>query len=154
MTGFDIIADDIGRVAAAVRKLGADRSIVTEMAKEIRRAVPPIRAAIRANALEYLPHGGGLAAWVSKARVTAAITRARNNAGVTIVDGRNSAGRRSDIKRMDQGTARHPTFGHAPWVAQTVRAGFFTDAITDEGVTAFREATVDAVDNAVRKALI
>jgi len=153
MTGFDIIADDIGRVAASIRKMGADRAIVNEMAKEIRAAVPPIRAAVRANALAYLPGSGGLGAWVAKSRVTAAIRRARNNASVTLVGGRNSRGKRSDIKRLDAGSTRHPTFGHAPWTPQTVRAGFFTEAVTDEGVEAFRAATVSAVDNAVRKAL-
>lgn len=151
--GVDIIATDIGRLATAVRKLGADRSIVNNMAKEIRAAVPPIRSAVRANAVRYLPGRGGLGAWVAKARVTAQIRRGARNAAVTIVDGRNSSGKRSDIKAIDLGGTRHPTFGHKPWTAQSVRAGFFTEAITDEGVEAFRAATIVAVDNTVRKAL-
>jgi hypothetical protein len=145
--------EDIALVARAVRRLGTDRVIVNNMAKEIRRAVPPVRAAVRANAVAILPRRGGLGAWVAKTRVTARIRRSASNAGITFVGGKNSKGKRSDLKRMDAGQTRHPTFGHRPWVAQSVTPGFFTHAVTEEGATAFREAVVVAVDNAAREVL-
>lgn len=147
-------AAGLALVAESVRRLGTDRKIVNEMAKEIRRAVPPIRRAIRANAIETLPHRGGLNVWVSRGRVTANVRRAANNAGITIFDGRNSAGKRSDFVGLNDGTIRHPLFGNREhWYPQQVRANFFTDAITEEGVRAFREAVVVAVDRAAAEVL-
>lgn len=147
-------AEGLALVATAVRRLGTDRTIVNEMAKEIRAAVPPVRKGFKANALAYLPRRGGLGAWVARAKVTARIRRSASNAGVTLVAGRNSQGGRTDMKRMDAGKTRHPMWGNrSAWAPQTVKAGVFTDAVTDEGAQAFREATVRAVDNAVVKVL-
>lgn len=146
-------AEGIALVALAVRRLGNDRTIVNNMAKEIRKAVPPVRAAIKANAVATLPHSGGLGTWVARARVSARIRRSAKSAGVTFTGGRNSKRRRSDLKRIDGGSTRHPTFGHGPWSPQTVTPGFFTQAVTDEGAQAFRTAVVVAVDNAVRELL-
>jgi hypothetical protein len=141
------IESDIATVAAAVRKLGADRSIVNEMTKAIRRAVPPIRGAVRRNALAYLPSRGGLGAWVARGSITARVRRSASNAGVTIVDGRNSAGGRTDMRRINAGTVRHPYWGdRRSWAPQTVRAGFFDDAITTDGARAFEAAVIDAVN--------
>lgn len=145
--------EGLALVGKAVRRLGADRVIVKNMVKEIRRAVPPVRAAVRANAVAILPHRGGLGAWVAKTRVTASIRRSASNAGISFVGGKNSRGNRSDLKRLDAGQTRHQTFGHRPWVAQSVPPGFFTKAVTVEGAEAFREAVVVAVDNAVREVL-
>jgi hypothetical protein len=147
-------AEQLALVAHAVRRLGSDRVIVNNMAKEIRSAVPPIRAAVRANALGQLPHRGGLGVWVARARVTARIRRSATNAGISLVGGRNSGSRRrTDLRAIDAGTVRHPTYGHGPWTPQTVTPGFFTRAVTDEGATAFRAAVVVAVDNAAREVL-
>lgn len=147
-------AEGLRLVGEAVRRLGSDRTIVTQMTKEIRRAVPPIRRAVKANAVEYLPHSGGLNVWASKGRVTANVRRGAKNAGITIFDGRNSSRKRSDFDALNEGSIRHPLFGNREhWYPQVVRANFFTDAITDEGVQAFREAVVVAVDNAVREVL-
>jgi hypothetical protein len=147
-------AKGIATVASAVRSLGADRKIVTEMAKEIRAAVPPIRTAVRANAIAYLPGRNGLGPWVAKGSVTARIKRGANDASVTIVDGRNSTGGRTDMKAINAGKVRHPAWGNKKaWSMQTVRPGFFTNAITEEGADAFREAVIRAADNAAAKVL-
>lgn len=146
-------AAGIAEVAAAVRRLGSSRVIVNNMAKEIRRAVPPIRGAIRTNAVAYLPARGGFGKWVAKGKITARISRSARSAGVTIVDGRNSQNKRTDMKRINAGSTRHKTFGRPPWHPQTVRSGFFDDAITDEGAAAFRAAVDVAVVNAINEVI-
>lgn len=147
-------AEGIARVAADVRRLGASRVIVNEMAKEIRGAVPPIRDAIKVHEVEVLPHRGGLGAWVARGRISARVRRAAKTAGVKLVQGRNSAQKRSDLKRLDAGSIRHPVHGNRKaWALQTVPAGAFTKGVTDQGVTEFRQAVVTAVDNATAKVM-
>jgi hypothetical protein len=147
-------AEGLRLVGAAVRRLGTDRVIVNEMAKEIRQAVPPIRAAIRAHALATLPRRGGLAAWVAKAKVTALVRRGASNAGVTIKDSKTSRGNRHDMRAVNAGFIRHPLWGNRQhWYSQRVAPNFFDDAITEEGVTAFRHAVVVAVDRAIERVL-
>src|SRR4029077_7901479 len=99
-----------------------DRKIVNDMAKEIRQGAAPIRSAIKAWAVATLPHAGGLGSWVARARITTTVRRSASNAGVTIKGSRSV----SDLKSIDAGRVRHPAWGHRPWVAQSVPAGFFT----------------------------
>ena len=149
---IDVVSRDIALVAAAVRKLGNGRTIVNEMAGQIRKAVPPIRKAVRAHELEVLPHRGGLNEWVARAGVRAAVRRAARTAGVSFVQGRNSRGGRSDLKRIDAGRVRAPAWGNRKaWHLQAVPAGAFTNAVTTEGAQEFRAAVVVAVDEAARK---
>jgi hypothetical protein len=145
----DVVADDIARVAAAVRRLGSDRTIVKNMARDIRRAVPPVRTAVRRNALAYLPHRGGLNRWVAKARVNVKVRRSATDAGVSFAVGRNSAHARTDSRAIDRGKVRAPFFGdRRSWHSQAVRAGFASDAF-DDAVPEFRERVVEAVNRAV-----
>lgn len=147
-----IEARDIALVASAVRRLGSDRTIVTEMAKEIRRAVPPIRAAVKASAVAVLPARGGLGRWVARATLTARVRRSATTAGVALVDGRNSAGGRTDMKGFNAGATRHPYWGdRSHWAPQTVPAGFFDRAIETVGVSAFEDAVSTAVEHAASK---
>lgn len=147
-------AQKIALVGAAVRRLGSDRKIVNNMAKEIRSAVGPLRALIKASALSVLPSRNGLNRWVAKAKVVARVRRSASNAGVTITDGRNSFGARSDLKGLDAGLTRAPFFGNrSSWHPVRVSPGFFTEPVQGEGVTVFREAVVRAVDNAVDETL-
>lgn len=145
---------DLALIGKAVRRLGADRTIVNEMTKEIRRAVPPIRAAVKQNAITYLPKRGGLNRWVASAKVTAQVRRGASNAGITVVDGRNSARKRTDMKRINAGSTRAPLYGNrGHWYPHTVRPGFFDDAITQDGADAFRDAVIVAVDRAAGRIL-
>ena len=142
----------IAAVAALVRHLGDGRTIPNEMAKEIRRAVPPARKAVKARALEILPHSGGLNVWVSRGTVRAQVRRSVRSAGVKIVDGRNSARGRSDFKRIDAGAVRAPAWGNRKkWHVQQVAAGFFNAAVKGEPLDTFVEAVEDAIANAERK---
>jgi hypothetical protein len=147
-----VTSDDIAAVGAAVRKLGDGRTVVNEMAKEIRDAVPPVRAAARQHALAFLPKRGGLNAWVAAASVRAAVRRGPRSAGVSLVAGRNSRRRRADLDRLDRdGRLRHPLYGDRDfWYLQSVQPGWFTAAVVDH-TDDFADAIADAVDTAARK---
>lgn len=143
---------DIARVAAEVRRLGNGRTIPNQMAQRIRRAVPPIRKAVRASALSTLPAGGGLGAWVAAAGVRASVRRGPRSAGVSLVSGRKSQGGRSDLRGIDRGATRHPLYGNrGHWYAQAVQPGFFTKAVEGDGLDAFRKEVDAAVGEAVRE---
>ena len=144
-------ADDIRNVAREVRKLGDGRVIVNNMAKEMRAAVPPVRKAVKARALLILPHRGKLGKWVASSTIRASVRRSQRNAGVSLVGGRNSAGGRSDLKRIDRGMVRAPAWGNRRhWHLEKVPAGFFTDAVQEHS-DEFRDACVRAVDKAVKE---
>jgi hypothetical protein len=145
-------ANGLRDVGAAVRRLGSDRTIVNEMAREIRGAVPPIRSAIKASALTNLPHRGGLNVWVSKMKVNAQIRRGAQNAGVSLKGSKAKRGKKHDMRSLNRGFIRHPLWGNRDyWYSQTVSPRFMTDAVTDEGVDAFRHAVVVATDRAIAR---
>lgn len=146
-------AKEIAAVAAHHRALGPSRVVVNTMARKIKQGVGPIRAAIKARAVEILPSGGGLGKWVARVRITGVVRRGATTAGVSIRAGRNSSGWRSDIKGIDRGSTRHPTWGRAPWHAQVVRPGFFTDAVTEEGLDQLEAAVIEACEEASVKVL-
>jgi hypothetical protein len=145
-------AAEIALVAAACRRLGPSRVIVNTMAKEIRRGTKPIRDAIKARAVQILPRSGGLGRYVAAARIGTLVRRSAKSAGVKIRGRRKDTSGRGgptvDLHRIDLGRTRHPTFGEAPWHAQTVRPGFFTDAVTDEGLDQLETAVIEAAERA------
>lgn len=147
-----VTSDDIAAVGAAVRKLGDGRTIVTEMSKEIRAAVPPVRKAVKAHALAVLPKSGGLNSWVARAGVRVSVKRGPRTAGVQLVAGRNSLKGRSDLKRLDSaGRLRHPLHGNrGHWYLQQVTPGWFSEPVAASTDT-FVEAVADAVETAARK---
>lgn len=126
------------------------KPVIKELRTEIRKPVPAVRKEIKARALETLPKGGGLAVWVSKVRMTVQIQLSGRSAGVRLKGGRNSAGGRSDIRAIDRGRVRAPSWGHrgkGAWHTQTVKAGFFTEPTVSTPL--WREACIRAVDKAL-----
>jgi hypothetical protein len=145
-------AEDIARVAAEVRRFGNGREIPNKMAKRIRRAVPPIRRAVKASAVATLPSGGGLGSWVARAGVRASVRRGGRSAGIALVSGRRSQGGRSDLRRINEGRTRHPLWGNRRhWYPQTVTPGYFDRAVEGDGLDAFRREVNDAIGDAVRE---
>jgi hypothetical protein len=105
------------------------RVLVRELRAEIRKPVDPIRLRIRAAALALLPHRGGLGVWVASSRITAQIRLSGRSAGVTLKGGRNSARGRSDIRAIDAGRVRAPSWGRrgpGAWHTQSVVPDFFS----------------------------
>jgi hypothetical protein len=112
-----------------------DRKVVLkELRKGIRRPFPAVRKAVRKNAVDTLPKSGGLGKWASGIRINLRIKTTSRAASVTVVGGRNSAGGRSDIKALDRGRVRAPSWGRrgkGSWHTQTVPVGFFTKPVTE-----------------------
>jgi hypothetical protein len=133
-----------------LRKFEARKEVVEQLRKEIRKPVPAVRKAIRARALDTLPSGGGLNVWVSKTRITVQIPVSGRTAGVKLKGGRKSIGGRSDIKRIDQGKVRHPSWGRrgkGEWHTQTVASEFFTGPAAE--AREWRVAVFRAIDQAL-----
>jgi hypothetical protein len=142
-----------GSLAELVRDLKgfeARKEVTRQLRKELRAPIPGVRAAIRRRALATMPRRGGLNRWVAQVRVTAAVKFSGRSAGVRLKGGRNSTGGRSDIRAIDRGRVRAPSWGRrsrGAWHNQTVPAGFFTGPATE--VDQWRDACVKAVDNAL-----
>ncbi len=136
-----------------VRELATfrDRKVMLKALRSaIRKPLPKVRSAIRANAVAALPHRGGLGAWAAAARINLKQKFNSRTAQVTVVGGRNSRGGESDLRALDRGRVRHPTWGHrgrTSWHTQRVPPGFFTDPVlrADE----WRQAISDGVDEAL-----
>jgi hypothetical protein len=147
-------ARKIAAIAAALRALGDDRTIINQMTKQFRKMAPPVRKEIRASAVSTLPKRGGLGAWVAKSGIRVAVTRGTNNAGIRIVVGRNSKGGRTDLSDLDRGSLRHPLWGNkAHWYPEAVKPGFATNVEHGVIFDEFRSQTGQAIDAAVEEVL-
>lgn len=133
-----------------LKKFDDSREVVRQLRKEIRKPVPVVRKAIRRRALTTLPKGGGLNKWVAATRITAQVKLSGRSAGVRLRGGRNSTGSRSDIRAIDRGRVRAPTYGRRnpnSWHTVKVPAGFFTRPTTE--TDEWRKSTLAAVDKAL-----
>lgn len=148
-------AEKLALVGKAVRKLGSDRTIVNNLSKRVRRLVGPVKRELKASAMATLPRHGGLNLWVAKAAVRVAVRRGEDTAGVDITAGRNSrTGRRSDLRRIDQGRLRHQTYGHRPWSTQSVQPGYFSTPLVDGPIVEeFQSEVIAAIDDAIVEVL-
>jgi len=133
-----------------LRRFEQRREVMTQLRAEIRKPLPVVRRSVRARALAILPRRGGLNVWASKTRVTAVIKVSGRAARVGLKGGRGSADGRSDIRRLDAGRVRAPSWGRrgrGSWHTQSVPSGFFTQPVSDAAV--WRAACVAALDAAV-----
>lgn len=147
-------AEKLALLGKAIRKMGADRTILTNLSKRIKTMTPEIRTAIRASAVATLPHKGGLGAWVAKSRVSVSIRRGPATASVRIVTGRNSTGKRSDLADINAGSTRHMLFGNRKhWYPQTVVPGFVTNVVQGPLGDAFQAHTIAAIDDTIAQVL-
>lgn len=142
-----ISAEELGR---RLRSFDNRRQIVKAMRRALNKAAKTqVTPAIRAHAVAILPKRGGLNEYVASASVAALISYASRSAGIRLRGRKKTRAGRSDLKRIDAGTVRAPSWGHrtaASWHTQSVAPGWFTDAADSP---AFRD-TVDAeVDSAL-----
>lgn len=120
--------------ARELRSFDDRRVVLNQLRKDIRKPLPTVRKAIRARAMATLPESGGLNVWVSKTRITVQVRATGRRAGITLKGSRKSAKDKSDLKRLDQGRVRHPSWGRrgkGQWHVQSVTPGFFTDPATE-----------------------
>lgn len=92
----------------------------------IRRATAPAKTAIPESARAKLPRRGGLNEYVATGlKVTTRTSLSGPMATVRIVA---TDPPRHDIRAMDAGLVRHPTFGNRQvWRQQRIEPGFFTE---------------------------
>lgn len=144
------MAISVDHLVRELRAFDGRREIVKAIGKGVRRGLPAVRRAIRARAVEVLPHRGGLGRWVAKGSITATVKLRARSGTIKLKGGRNSAGARSDIKAIDAGRVRAPSWGRRygnSWHNQAVTPGFFTET------AASAKDWHDDVDRAVDDAL-
>lgn len=113
-------ADELNLISRRLMEAG-NVTLYRRLATDIKAAVEPVKPAIRDSAMSTLPHEGGLNAWVAKSRVTTTLIRSATTAGVSV----RVSLKGHDIRDLDSGQIRHPTYGNRNvWVPQTVPSGF------------------------------
>ena len=145
--------DSLEKLIRDLRTFDRRKEVTNQLAREIRQPVPELRKLIRARALATLPGRGGFGAWVSKLSVTGRVKLQGRAAGVKLVGRRRGfkdQNPKVDLRRIDAGRARHPSWGRrreADWHVQRVNAGFFT--LPGKDRRRWRKAVLKAVDNAL-----
>lgn len=125
-------ADQFTRLARSYKAAG--QKLPRELYRAAGSASKPLRARIKANALADLPQRGGLNVWAARMQVRTQV-RGGASPGVKLVGSR----RGGDLAGLNEGRVYHPTFGHAPLVAQQVRGGFWDRAVAESGSDVRRE---------------
>lgn len=139
------------QLAAELRAFNGRRKLVQAMRRGIVRGVKPAVASVRGYAAEILPRRGGLGAWVAKARIAPRVGYSPSSAGVRLVGTRKSVKNKSDLRGIDAGRVRHPTWGRRAgnaWHSQPVAPGWWSD-----GLRQSEELWVGPVDAEVDRAL-
>lgn len=156
------------RAVAKQLRAAADKELTKQLYRALNVGAEPMKESIRKNFATKLPQGGGrgrrstrklksggirkgslrapesLAARAARATVSVKGRSGRNPA-VTIT-ARTSAGKSIDLKALDAGTVRHPTFGHGPWKAQAVTPNLFTDGV-EEKLPEVQKEILKGLDN-------
>lgn len=120
---------DIGALVRSLRGFARNDILIREVRAELRAPVPIVRTRIKATARATLPHSGGLGGWVAGTRITAKVMLGGKSVTIRLRGGRNSKHGRSDIRAIDRGRLRHPSWGRrgrGQWFTQAVTPGFFT----------------------------
>lgn len=111
-------------VALAKRLRDAPKELRSELYRGINRAAKPLKNEVKKSARERLPRKGGLNKKIAGTKIATKRRVTGSSAGVRLVG---TSG--YDIGSINRGRVRHLTFGHKPWVNQTVRKGFWTDPL-------------------------
>lgn len=141
----------IEQLARDLRAFDGRKEVVKQLKGEIRKPLPEVRKAIRRRALDTLPKRGGLNRWVARTRVLGQVRVTGRGVEIKLVGRRKSQAGTSDLKRLDRGRIRHPTFGQrgkGMWHTQAVRPGYFTDPAAE--IDQWREAVERACAEAVK----
>jgi hypothetical protein len=118
--------EEFVRVAKALNAQGsAGKGLKREMMAAIKKAAKPMEDEVRDHVGQYLP--SGYAPVIAKGLVVrpSQATRGRS-IGLKLVGHAKGRSKRRHIKVIDGGTLRHPVWGRAPWVDQSVKPGFWS----------------------------
>lgn len=133
--------------ALAKRFKSAPKELRSGFTKAITKAVVPLKKAAKQSARDRLPGRGGLGKRVAKTTLRHKRQNAGSGAGIRIEANTNAV---KDPLRLDRGRAKHPTYGHKPWVFQDVRKGWFTDPM-QEGAPTVRKELTTVMDDIARQ---
>lgn len=147
MTAIRWSGSDLREFGRALRT--ADRPLRRETTKALNDAAKPLQDAVGANARAELPSSGGLGARVAGMRYRVQRRGGRAGASIVIVGtlGKQTGGGQVDLKRMNAGRLRHPTYGRRPWVAQSVASGWW-----DKGADDAKPKVVSGIERALERA--
>lgn len=148
VTGGDKFKD----LGKRMREQGeAGKGLRRELLAEIREASKPLIVEVKAAEAEKLPHAGGFADLVAGDRISVANRMTGNRAGIRLTQkGKN--GQVRDLAAMDAGNIRHPTYGHKPWVDQSIEAGIWSNTLSNsEAVAEVREHILAAMESTASK---
>jgi hypothetical protein len=109
-------------------KAGGNKEMTKELRQGLQRSIRPLREAARQGALDQLPSAGGLAAEVARSGFSGKVSLLGRNPSVKITGkGKtNEKGLQHDLRAMDRGRLRHPTWGGGRWVTQLITPGWFS----------------------------
>ena len=134
--------EDIGRRL----KEAGDKELRRDLLRGINRALKPAKAAVKAAALRDLPQGGGLNRVIGTSRIGSRTRTGGRNPAVFLT-GKKSG---HDLRSIDRGRIRHPTFGHRPWVNQSVKPGWWSETLAGQ-VPTIRREVIDVMDDVARR---
>lgn len=130
-----------------------DRTLYTNLRKQVREAGKPLVAAVR-DEIDRIPSSGrhhrGVRAGLKAGTRASILASSARTAGLRIVTTGNRlpAGKAPLVKAMNTTSFRHPVFGTSEYVAQAGRPYFATAILAhrDEVTRRVREAMDDAID--------
>ena len=124
-------------------------AVPREVQRRLDEPLPQIRAKVKASALTKMPSRGGLAAWAAAAHVTAQVQRFGDKVTAHLKVHRTSLYRASDLRALDRGRVRHPSWGRRgtdDWHIQLVKPKVYSEPIAES--PEWRRAVVDACGSA------
>jgi hypothetical protein len=127
-------------VALAKRLRDAPKELRSDLYIGINRAAKPLKSDVKKSARDRLPKKGGLNKRVAGTKIATKRRVTGSSAGVRLVG---TSG--YDIGSINRGRVRHKTYGHKPWVNQTVAKGFWTDPLA-AGAPKVQEEIQDVMD--------
>lgn len=134
------------RFAAAARALNeaGDRGLRREVLATFRRIARPIGQDVIREGSAELPRRGGFAAAVAAAQIRQSNALSGRNPGVALSfrTAVGATGKSMDLRTVDEGKIRHPTFGRrgrGQWRVTNVRAGAFRRPFEAQREPAARE---------------
>jgi hypothetical protein len=124
----------------------ADEGLRKELRQAIERIEPEIKSAIKASALAKLPKRGGYAGIVAGLPVSTRWRFSGDSVGLTI-----SITSHRQLRKVDEGTLRHPLFGNRRhWHTTRVSPGWWSQPVREAGPKA-RDAIESAMNAVVQR---
>lgn len=123
--------EEFVRVAKALNAQGsAGKGLKRELMAAIKSAAKPMEDEVRNHVAQYLP-GAYAGVMASDLVVRPSQVTRGNSVGLKLRGHAKGRSRRRHVKTIDGGTLRHPVWGRAPWVNQSVKPGFWSKPLTD-----------------------